>query len=153
MKVLVRLILGVAFSVSVSVVSADETNEQVRAEMKKFAGVWEIVSTVEFGEPSHLQVGDEITFKGNSFSTKLLMREQKKWVRYSLDPQKRFLDYISPDDGIEWVVKGIYEFKGGSLAICFSFGSREIPSKRPTEMKSVKGDDRILMVLSRRADQ
>jgi uncharacterized protein (TIGR03067 family) len=116
-------------------------------------GTWEAVSVECDGKVNKEAVGNMFTFSG----TKLTMKNKK--LGSSIEAEcvinagktPKELTWTGEFMGNHFVVRAIYELRGDRLKYCalqqLSLAEKERP--RPTEFKTVPGDDRTLAVLKR----
>lgn len=109
-------------------------------------GRWEIVSAETNGVADPYYVGSPLVFTDDEF---IPFKDDKTWrYEYHIDTSK------SPNHFTWWkwvddekhITKAIFSVQGGGLTICIP-DRGEAP--RPTEFKTTKGDQRLLIILTR----
>jgi RNA polymerase sigma-70 factor (ECF subfamily) len=133
---------------------------QPRTDRERLQGSWRIVSTSEGGKV--LKEGDERlgdwTFKDTTVRIRSQPRSRKEgttteFFRFRVDETTtpRRLDLVEWDsdfddpDAVGWA---IYSFEGDTLKICYSCPAG---ADRPTEFRTRKGADMVLVVLKKEA--
>jgi len=122
---------------------------KVDKELKKFHGVWKIVSVEAGGKALPIEGFKEMTvvFKGDKYSVKK-GGEVFQVAKQKLDPSKspKTMD-VTIIEGNEKgaVMKAIYEIDADRLKVCFDPAGKE----RPTEFKSTSGSQ--VLVVHKRA--
>jgi uncharacterized protein (TIGR03067 family) len=117
---------------------------------EKLEGTWVVVSGEEGGKkvPDEDVKGGLLTFAGGKM-TGSIGKKVRNVFKYKVDEKKspREVDF----EGLEGSDKGkkqpgIYRFEGRQLQLCVSAGGKG----RPTEFKTRKGVDWVLLVLERK---
>jgi uncharacterized protein (TIGR03067 family) len=138
-----RLASVVALGVFVALVGCARADDQ-----EKFQGTWKPEKAVQGGMsmPAEELEKMSIEFKGNMAMPRH-GEKQEKAAEFKLDASKKpkTIDISVPQGDKSEHVKGIYEFDGDTLKICFSKDGGE----RPEKFESAEGSKSMLIVLKR----
>jgi uncharacterized protein (TIGR03067 family) len=148
MKVQVILVLTVGL-----MVGADKKEDKVKEELKKFQGEWVMDSVGVNGKVVNLpdRAGKpKWTVKGNTFTVKT-QDFTIEWT-FTLDPTKnpKQIDRTTkPSQWKEVKTKGIYEFDGDKLKMCYNMSGEE----RPKEFSPKGGTEKnpVILIVYKRA--
>jgi uncharacterized protein (TIGR03067 family) len=134
------VLLAVVFA-SAGVVAGGDA----KADLKKLAGTWSVVSAQKGGKdaPENDIKELRLIFNGDKFTARF--GDKSKDGTFKIDPSKKpkQIDITLMDK----IAEGIYQFKGDNLELCLSEPGGGEP--RPTEFKSAEGSRTILFVLKR----
>ncbi len=118
-------------------------------------GTWEVVSTQSSGAPANDYVGSRTTYKNDSVICDLVNlpqgypKDKAVFVaEFKLDvtTTPRSMDLIVEEDGKRFIIRNrVYLLDQDSLTICLELSCKF----RPTEFKTLPGDDRMLYKLER----
>jgi uncharacterized protein (TIGR03067 family) len=116
-----------------------------KADLKKFAGTWDIVSAHKDGKdaPANEVNAIRLTFSGKKVN--FTKGKETAGGTIKLDPTKKpaQIDFVT-DNGS---AKGIYRFKGEMLELCVA----DPGQARPTEFKAPAGKPQITLTVWKRA--
>jgi uncharacterized protein (TIGR03067 family) len=136
-------LVGLAVLPLAMVLQADELPERY----KTLQGTWRLVSSQHDGVLDPDVVGCRVRFDGNTVTT-IQKDGTRRETRFTL-PFKRGDCRINAVENGRAVV-GIYEIVGDTLRICTRIGG---PTSRPASFRADKGEETILNVLKRVADE
>jgi uncharacterized protein (TIGR03067 family) len=135
--------------ISVSAVAVQE--DDIKKELAKMEGAWQVASGVEDGQPSPDRLVEivKFVFKGD----KLTLTGDDKLMKIGpiglkIDPSTtpKCIDLkIETGELKDTAFEGIYECKGDELKLCVIRGT----GNRPLEFESKAGSNRVLFVLKR----
>jgi uncharacterized protein (TIGR03067 family) len=129
--------------------SADETTDAIKQFVEGLKGEWQMTSRIDDGEESEekLVKNRTIIFEADRYT----VRDEGKVAieaTYKVDPSKNpvwFDITISSGRSKGKIERGIIKIEGDVLTFCLA----EEDSPRPTEFKSKKGDDLLLVTYKR----
>ena len=138
----VLLVAGAALAIA-----ADDKKDDAKAELKKFEGTWQLVSSEPEGEkaPAEAIKTAKATAKGNKVTLSVGGKEIME-LTFTVDPTKKpkTIDSTAtsgPDKGKKSL--GIYEIEGDTLKICYN------EKERPKDFSAKKGSGNTLDTYTR----
>jgi uncharacterized protein (TIGR03067 family) len=128
----------------------DDKAALVRGEMKKFQGVWQLVSAEKEGvkTPEEQTKQVRVTIKGNTHTVTFGDQVVAHDVTFEVDPTttpKQTTDTLADAENRGKQIKGIYKLEGDELTSCVA----PVGKTRPTEFASPAGSGRTLRVFRR----
>jgi uncharacterized protein (TIGR03067 family) len=145
------LVAGILLA-TVTSCGLDAKSSDPQADAKDIQGEWHVVRAEQDGDPIPKEAGSiTYTFSDGKYATKLDGSEievagaESRGNTYKLDASKspREIDLESAGG----TTRGIYRLNGGELTLCAATG--EGNKARPTEFKTSKGSNALLMKLER----
>ncbi|HEV3145655.1 MAG TPA: TIGR03067 domain-containing protein [Gemmataceae bacterium] len=139
--------------------AAEPKDDQVKAELKKLEGTWQMVTEERDGVSR--KVPDRWFIKGNRYTVSLNGTDFKAQVEYqiTIDPTKKpkqietameMKDIVTKKPYLGTPLIGIYEINGDTLRICYEFyNHREVPRGRPDSFAAPKGSNTLLYTFKR----
>jgi len=138
---LIVVVIGSWIAMASSLAAADDTEKQeaVKKELKKFEGIWVMVSDERNGVEAPKEFVNKVrmTIKGDKFTFK--QGDSTIEGTIVLDPSKkpRAYDASATENGTKISTVGIYEFDGDTLKVCYTPEGGE----RPKEFSTKGGTD------------
>ena len=131
-------------------VGEDDKAALVREEMKKFQGVWQLVSAEKEGvkTPEEQTKQVRVTIKGNTHTVTFGDQVVAHDVTFEVDPSatpKQTTDTLTDAENRGKQIKGIYKLEGDELTSCVA----PLGKPRPTEFASPAGSGHTLRVFRR----
>jgi uncharacterized protein (TIGR03067 family) len=115
-----------------------------KKELDKLKGNWTVESAERDGQPNENIKGDTLMLGADGkFTVKAKNRDETGTYKIGADKKLKTID-ITPEQGAEGAVLGIYMLDGDNLTICFARGK-----ERPTEFTAGAGSERMLIKLKR----
>jgi uncharacterized protein (TIGR03067 family) len=122
-------------------VLAEDKAATLKAEMKKFSGIWKVEVGTADNQPLP---GDglskaKIVFEDNTFAFKGGPIDQL--TTFKIDPEQKSIE-IAPPLGEKQTLRGLYKFDGNKLVLCVTDGE-----KVPDKLEG--GANRLYLVLTK----
>lgn len=127
------------------------SGQDAKADLEKLQGDWAVTAMQMNGKDSTKEMTDNlrITFKGETMIlARVKGRAKGKEYTIKLDPSKKpnAIDLSATDGKAKgFVVRGIYQIDGMDVKLCIS---NTTDNERPTEFKSAKGSELIVLSLT-----
>jgi len=123
--------------------------QDAQKDLDKFQGAWAVTAMEANGKSVPLDsVKGTVTFKGDLMVVAGPGFNPKTEHRIKLDPSKKpkSLDATKTSEGKDRNSLGIYQLEGDEIKLCLPIGLR---TERPTDFKSAKGSNLVVMTLKR----